>query len=79
LQEENRMTPTRDPYQEKAADPDDHFTMTDCERAGERLIEAVQEFRDAYRAQAVAAGCKPDDDNTYDCLIDIIHGTWGTL
>ena len=23
---------------------------------GERLIEAVQEFRDAYRAQAVAAG-----------------------
>jgi hypothetical protein len=65
----------RDPYQEKA-EPDDDFTMTDCVRAGERLIEAVHAFRDAYRARAVAAGGKPDDDNTYDCMIDIIHGVW---
>ena len=66
------MKPRGDPYTDKA-EPGDDFIMTDCVRAGTQLIEAVLEFRLAYRA----AG--NDNDNIYDCLLDIIHGTWGEI
>jgi hypothetical protein len=46
----------RDPYTEKAVEPGAHFTMTDAERPGERLTEAVHAFRDAYRA--LDRGCR---------------------
>jgi hypothetical protein len=65
----------RDPYLEKA-EPDDHFTMTDAVRAGERLVEAVHAFRDAYRALDVANGGKPDDHENYEMMIDLINGVW---
>jgi hypothetical protein len=64
------MKPPRDPYRENATDPDDHFIVTDAERAGTWLIEAVQTFRDAYRALGV------NDDDTYDFLLDLVHGSW---
>ena len=41
-----------DPYQDKA-EPDDHFTMTDCMRACEQLVDAVIAYRDALKARNV--------------------------
>jgi len=51
----------RDRYEEKA-EPDDHFTMTDCVRACQQMDDAVIAYRDALKARNGVEDIEQDDD-----------------